>query len=43
MFYSETVPRRLAFDGAQRDDLQVMLQPGQLVRVNLAGLHSHFC
>jgi len=32
--------KRLAFDNAQREDLRVMLQPGQLVRVNLAGLQA---
>ena len=32
--------KRLAFDNAQRQDLRVMLQPGQLVRVNLAGLQA---
>jgi len=32
--------RRLAFDHAQREDLRVVLQPGQLVRVNLAGLQA---
>jgi hypothetical protein len=32
--------KRLAFGDSQREDLQVMLQPGQLVRVNLAGLQA---
>jgi len=34
--------KRLAFDYAQRDDPRVglMFQPGQLVRVNLAGLQA---
>jgi len=33
---------RLAFDCSQREDLRVgvMFQPGQLVRVNLAGLQA---
>ena len=35
-------PKRLAFDLSQRDDLcaEPMLEPGQLVRVNLAGLQA---
>jgi hypothetical protein len=34
--------KRLAFDLSQREDLraEAMLQPGQLVRVNLAGLQA---
>jgi len=34
--------RRLAFGDSRREDLRitVMLQPGQLVRVNLAGLQA---
>ena len=34
--------KRLAFNHLQREDLrgEVMLQPGQLVRVNLAGLQA---
>jgi hypothetical protein len=34
--------KRLAFDFSQREDLyaEAMLQPGQLVRVNLAGLQA---
>src|SRR5260370_281542 len=32
--------RRLAFDYLRREHVRVMFQPGQLVRVNLAGLHA---
>lgn len=39
---SAPLRKRLAFDLSQRDDLcsETMLEPGQLVRVNLAGLQA---
>jgi len=40
MFHPGNTVGHFAFNGTQWDHLRVMFQPGQLVRVNLAGLQA---